>query len=689
MWPNGKSFFSRSPTSSSISSSKNRAKDKEGEKEKEKEPGGNRKVKETASKTSLPMRPVERPRIHANTNRLATVPAHLRGSSPGMDRERETRGCEAVGGSETRRMESNSSPLLPSHPPAATGHHRRDETTSAPPPITVTTEETVLPIEEDRSGTLTGNQSEDDEPYSESDAKMSLNSLVRPPPPGFEKDYLLKKNMGIKEEEEEITISTESMGEAFMQLFHSQPTSVKAKIKKDLITQKREYVTRYRQFHHADRTEDIRLVNSIPPPAEETEATETGDTAKDIQTDLTPSEYHAAHKLLARKRSDWHLRKYMLFDSPAYKTHIADLRKRHGDPSNRDNCLEFFFGIVLSAWVVGVEGADAGLEEGSRASREKLEWTPRILQKREELIEHGIYSRENREEDGRGALYSVSGPAVRKRKLARAEENLVARDVCLNPNLDLKRGDGGSERRNFERMSPRPELRMRRGRTESMAVTVGGTPERDYSTLDDVGLGHLSAERLAGFGVDSPRSEASERDDAHVDALRFALSGLSNLQQHQNQHPQQHPHAHQPKIPAQTSTSPLTMSVKPPAKQENTRIPPKNPRRQTKTWEPISTTDLHRESLDRDHQKARRDPRGDQSGSDSDDNNNSEDSTSDIQTTDPRERLSEAEIEEARRIVEHAKAKKKKRGEERERAELERGMDRTNVEKSFRGRRFF
>lgn len=577
------------------------------------------------------------------------------------------RGCESVEATQRRRETSSEIPLPPSHIPVR--HHRRDGTVAAPLRITVSTGESVETIEEGSSGTLTGgyngeNEEEVDEEYFQSEGKMSLRSLIHPaPPPGFEHFQTLRMEMKEKEESA-ITISSETMGEAFMGLYHSQPAPSKARIETELVTQRRKYLTRYRNFPHADRTADIRLLlSSSPPDPASAETTET-ETANDThQTALTPSQYHTGHKLLARKKSDWHLRKCMFFDSPAYKTYRDDLQRKHGDPYERDNCLEFFFGYVLAAVV-------------------NWTWSEPILRKRYQLIEHGIRCREGREEDGRGALYSISGPAVRRRKLGEAEEKFGVRGVHLafRGNGD---GDGECERR-FDSISSRPELRMRRGRTESMTVTVGGTPERDYSTLDDVGLGNLSAERLAGLGLDSPLSEASERDDAHVEALRFALAGLSHLH-HQGQQHAQTPAKSSPQDLATTST---------PSKKEKTSVPStsRNQRRQTKNWTPIQPTIPHHESLNytQHHQKPRRDSRGDQRDSFGDDG--SDDSTCDADMQDTRERLSKEEKEEARRIVDDAKAKRKERktgtmaGIELERR---REKDKTGVEKSFPGRSFF
>lgn len=643
MWPSGKSFFGRS--------SKNR--DKE-----EKEPG-NRKVKTVPS--TPPTRPVERPLIPAN--KLVSVPAHLRSSPPAREitkKECETEFCEGLGysGSAHRRVRSDSGSPSPLHSHRTAGY-RQDGTASAPPRITITTERSVV-VEEGSSGTLTGDHSED-EYYYEGDEKMSLKSLIHPPP-GFEGQP--KKTASI---EEDFAMLPNATGEAFMGLFHSQPASIKTRIQTELDEQREDYYTRYQEFPHADRTADIRLLESCPSPTPSTTSETETTNRSEIQTGLTTSQYHAAKRLLHRKQSDWQLRKNMLLDSPTHKLYLEDLRKKHMHPSDRDNCLEFFILNLLAS-----EGGEVG-------------WSQQIVRQRKQNVEHGVRCREEREEDGRGVLYSISGPAVRRRKLGEAEEKLGIRGVHLDLN-----GDG---RRLFKRTSLRPELRVRRGRTESMAVTVGGTPERDYSTLDTIGLGHLSAKQLAGFGLDSPLSEASERDDAHVDALRFALgAGLSHLHQHQQ---------YQPESPARTAIQDFatasTSSSQP--KKENTSILPlKDPRRQTKNWEPISTTDQHQESLDRDHQKSRRDSRDERWGSDSEsDGDDSDDSGSqdEYEMMDARERLSDEEIEEARRIVEDAKAKKRKKMENKGELDLEldlekeKGKDKTSIEKSFPGRSFF
>lgn len=586
MWPSGKSFFSRS------SSSKNR--DKE---ERQKE-NGNGKVKTTPS--TPPTRAVERPPRPVNS--FSSVPAHIRPSPTQTEKETETLIYSPLGYSGSHRRARSD----PNSPPPSSSGYRSDGTSSALPRITITIEETVR-YSDGSSGTLTGDHSEDD--Y-ESVGKMSLKSLCRPPP-GFETPVEKTASTDV------IAINKEA-SDAFMGMFHSQPAPIQARITEIIGTQDHDYHTHYQEFPHADRTADIRLLTS-PTTA-----------PNDLQA-LTPSQYREASKVLHRKKSDWELRKNMLLDSPNHKLYLEDLHQRHADPSEREFLLKFFIVNMLAR-----EGGE-------------IDWSQSTIQQRERNVEHANFCRERREEDGRGVLYSVSGPAVRKKKLQEAEERFRFGEL------------GGGSARLWKRTSLRPELRVRRARTTSMAVTVGGTPTRDYSTLDDVGLGGLSAEQLGGFGLDSPLSEASDRDDAHVDALRFALGpGLSQFDTDR------------------FSTRDFATGTTPSSKPQK-EIPSKDPRRQTKTWEPISTTDHYQETLD--HQNPLRHSADEKWGS------NSDDSGSEDEMTDARERLSEAEIEEARRIIEEAKAKKKKKNEVKE--ELEKGKDKTSIEKSFPGRSFF
>ncbi|QDS71750.1 hypothetical protein FKW77_009011 [Venturia effusa] len=675
MWPAGKSFFSRS-SSSTKSTGKSKG---------EKELGTGRiKISPSTTPSPPPVRPVEQP-FRAEGG-LACVPRYLRGSS-GFEREREREGdgeieswthghlSMGLGYGVLRRnwrCEGASSAPSPRPSPLSTTGQRSKGTSSASRPRTMMMmmmNETPT-LDDESSGALLGDASADDKSTDfdfESDANMNLKKARHPP-----RVSELETRNGKPGPTSEV-IATGRQSEILLHIFNSQPTHLKAKIEQIIGTQEQDYFTRYQEFPHADRTADILYLNHLNPSSitTTTTATENGS-----YHSLTPSQYNDAQRLLQRKKSDWALRKQMLLNSPNHKLYLEDVRRKHADPSEKNNALEFF--------VVQFLGKGKG---------EVVEWSPEIVRKRGELVEHGVRCREGREEDGRAALYSVSGPAVRRRKLEEAEGRLGGSRV-----------KEGGDKVLFEKTSLRKELRSRRGRSEDMAVMVGGTSTtRDYSTLDDIGLGNLSASQLAGFGLESPLSEASDKDDAHVDALRFALGGLSHLPASCTSSSRTSPskttktprNGNAPTTPSRNprrrtrsleSFSTACEHQEPPHyvyQQSITQnddapdLPPKSPRRrQTKTWEPIPTNGFHHQSLNRELQDSEIDSKNKQRSS----STSASSSSSESEMKDASERMSgDDELAEAKRIVDEAKAKARKRAKRRALEVLEREAERNRV----------
>lgn len=310
-----------------------------------------------------------------------------------------------------------------------------------------------------------------------------------------------------------------------------------------------------------------------------------------------------------------------------YKEHIRSLRLKHAaDGYERENPLTYLIAFLT--------------EEGG-----EIQWPERVMKKRDENTERFALARELREEDGKGLVYSISGPSMRMKRLADAQAKYGFKDFEER------------NRRLWKRTSLRPELKVKRGRTTSMAVNVGGT-SGDYTDFEDVGL---TDRVLAEF--DGSFSEAGNRNSAHVDALRFSFGNSSYI----------HPSGLSPPpglpLPPGLSPSP-TLPLHPPT------IPISAKKREN--WEPISIEDQHHENHGRQRPtsiNSKEEGWGtDSEGIDSEDGMGNDD-----------EKLSEEEIKEARRIVDEAKAKKK----ERNAAKKEREKDKTSIAVSFPGRSFF
>jgi hypothetical protein len=300
-----------------------------------------------------------------------------------------------------------------------------------------------------------------------------------------------------------------------------------------------------------------------------------------------------------RARASWELRKRMLIDSAAYKEHIYTIRRRYEDSvSEEKNVLKYFVALLVE---------DGGEMEWPEDIRKQREWN---AERKKEL------------ESEVGLVFSRSGPGVRKQKLLEAEARLGLESV--------------SEEAPESRVLLRPELRIRRGRSGSMEAMVGDKSQTRESEV-----------------LDSPCSDADERDEAHFDSLRAALAAVS----------------HGPPLLAAPSGTTIHDFATATATD-----PFRDPARLTTNWAPISPTDQQYEELER--QRSREESRDDGWGTDSEEESEPSDSGNEASAGAKEEDNSGAEM-----AVGQGEKAKMEGGKVKE--------EKTSIAVSFPGRSFF